>query len=264
MERGPKSNIEWLWWGQTDPLYGVCSVLGKSRSNREPWTEEAFYATAVEEFATNLRHWTQYGLVAESCVEIGCGAGRMTRRLETTFSVVHACDISPGMLELVEKNCNPNIVKRHLCDGATIPLPDECVTAAYSTIVFQHFVGPELGIRYFREIYRVLKPGGTFMINLPWHQYPNAILQWPYRLANRFARAYDRWSAGRRRLLINLGPAVMKTRIGMHFGELMDRTSYDFPWLIGQLEGIGFRDIEVHSYYVPIEGRHHPFFFGTK
>src|SRR6266508_3870877 len=74
MKRAPKSNAEWLWWGQTDPLYGVCSVLGKSRSNREPWTEEAFYATAVEEFATNLRHWKQYGLVAESCVEIGCGA----------------------------------------------------------------------------------------------------------------------------------------------------------------------------------------------
>ena len=262
--RVPESNREWIYWGQHDPFYGVCSVLGKSKTNANPWTETDFYERAIPEFATNLRHWEQYGIVRESCVEIGCGAGRMTRCLQSVFSTVHACDISPGMLALVRKACDPNIVKIWQIDGCRLPLPDCSVTGAYSTIVFQHFHSPRLGLAYFAEVYRVLKSGGTFMINLPWHQFPNSTIQWPHRLADRMARGYDSLIQGFQRTLIALGPRVMNTRIGRHFGLFMGNMSWDFRSLVEGLGKMGFRDVEVNSYYVLIEERHHPFFFGRK
>jgi SAM-dependent methyltransferase len=197
-------------------------------------------------------------------VEVGAGAGRMTRCLQSVFSTVHACDVSPGMLALVKKNCDKDIVKVYHTDGLHLPLPDESVTAAYSTIVFQHFDSPAVGLAYFAEFYRVLKSGGTFMINLPWHQFPNATIQWPYRLADRVARGYDSLTQGFQRLLIRLGPVVMDSRVGRRLAEFMGNTSYDFTSLVGALEQMGFRDIEVRCHYVPIEERHHPFFFGRK
>ncbi len=262
--RGPKSNTEWLHWGYRDPLYGVCSILGKSRSNPDPWTEQDFYDRAMPEFQTNFRHWEQYGVVRESCVEIGCGAGRMTRCLQKVFSTVHACDVSPGMLALVKKNCDPNIVKVYQTDGCGLPLPDHSVTAAYSTIVFQHFDSPEIGLQYFVELYRVMKSGGTFMINLPFHQFPNTNIQRPFRVAERIARSYDKLTQSLRRILIRLGPPVMFTRIGRRLGEFMGAMSYELGSLVRELERMGFRDVEVEYYYVPIEERHHPFFFGRK
>jgi SAM-dependent methyltransferase len=264
MHRTPKSNTEWTYWGEVDPLFGVCSLQGKSRTNRDPWNEDDFYAQAKEEFATNLKHWRQYGMVTESCVEIGCGAGRMTRCLQDVFGKVHACDVAAGMLAFAKKNTDPRIVTTYQTNGTSLPLPDGSVTAAYSTIVFQHFDDPSVGIAYFHELYRVMKPGSTFLINLPWHQWPNALITWPYKVANVIARGWDRVACGFQRFLIKLGPSVMKMRVGRRLGELMAATSYDFPWLMAELDKIGFRDIEVRTYYVPIEGRHHPFFFGTK
>ena len=260
----PKSNREWMYWGERDPLYGVLSVAGKSRSNENPWTEEEFYQQAIPEFETNFQHWEQYGVVRESCVEVGSGAGRMTRCLQSVFSAVHACDISPGMLALARKNCDPAIVTVYQTDGCRLPLPDQSVTAAYSTIVFQHFDSPDIGLAYFREFYRVMKSGSTFMINLPWHQFPNASLKWPYRLADRFSRGCDRLTQSFQRLMMRMGPAVMHTRIGRRLGEFMGGTSYDFPSLVRELQKMGFRDIEVRCYYVPIEQRSQPFFFGRK
>ena len=40
--RLPKSNREWVYWGDVDPLYGVVSLLSKSKTNADPWTEEDF------------------------------------------------------------------------------------------------------------------------------------------------------------------------------------------------------------------------------
>jgi SAM-dependent methyltransferase len=245
-------------------MYGVLSVQGRGKAHSNPWTTSDFYDQAVPEFATNLRHWEQYGLINDSCVEVGCGAGRMTRRLQTVFRAVHACDVSPGMLSLVREHCDPAVVRTYLNDGCHLPIVDESVTAAYSTIVFQHFDSPATGLAYFREFYRVLKGGGTFMINLPWHQYPNATIQWPYRAADLAARGYDRVWQNLKRLVIGLGPKVMSTRIGTRLGAFMGNTSYDFRELVTQLERIGFCDIEVRCYYVPVEQRHHPFVFGRK
>ena len=111
-----------------------------------------------------------------------------------------------------------------------------------------------------------MKSGGTFMIHLPWHQFPNARIQWPYRLADHLARGYDSVILGVRRILIGLGPAVMNTRIGRHFGEFMGNMCWDLVHLVKEVGKMGLQDLEVRCYYVPaLAGEPpQPFFFGRK
>jgi SAM-dependent methyltransferase len=51
-----------------------------------------------------------------------------------------------------------------LCDVKTIPLQDECVDIVLSTSSFEHFEFPQ---EFINEAYRILKPGGSLWINVP-------------------------------------------------------------------------------------------------
>src|SRR5215210_3122690 len=88
----PRSNIEWRQWARTDPLYGVSTVAGRERNGARPWTLPEFYAAGETAWAVWLRHWEQYGRRPDSCLEIGCGAGRITRQLVQSFDAVTGID----------------------------------------------------------------------------------------------------------------------------------------------------------------------------
>lgn len=82
-------------------------------------------------------------------LEIGCGIGRLSELYDCGI------DISPKMLKLAPKG------KEHkLCDGRTIPYPDESFDSVFCVEVFQHipYTKP-----YIEEAKRVLKPGGSFV-----------------------------------------------------------------------------------------------------
>ncbi|MGH9904954.1 MAG: class I SAM-dependent methyltransferase, partial [Pyrinomonadaceae bacterium] len=119
-----KSNVEWKYWGQTDPLYGVSSVLGKSKTNENPWTDEEFYSRGEPDWRDCLHHWEHYGVKRDSCLEVGCGAGRLTRCLQTYFQQVDAVDVSEEMIAYARKHCDSSIVSFHLTDGYRLPLQD--------------------------------------------------------------------------------------------------------------------------------------------
>ena len=97
-------------------------------------------------------------------LEIGCGAGRMTRALAASFGEVHAVDISAEMIAAAERNLsglrNVFLYKNSGADLAAIP--DQSCDCAFSYIVFQHI--PDIGVirNYVREVYRCLKPGAIF------------------------------------------------------------------------------------------------------
>ena len=97
-------------------------------------------------------------------LEIGCGAGRMTRAMAAVFSEVHAVDISSEMIALAKENLsdlrNVFLYKNNGIDLSE--LPDHSCDFAFSFIVFQHI--PILGVieNYVREVHRCLKPGSVF------------------------------------------------------------------------------------------------------
>ena len=158
----PQSNKEWQAWGERDPLYGVIPQPGRERDGATPWTDEEFYQTGRNDWEELLQRWRRYGVERESCVEIGCGAGRLTRHIAQDFAEVHGLDVAAGMIDYARQHVPAN-VHLHVTNGTSLPVPDHSVTAVFSVIVFLHFDRIEYAAAYFREMARALKPGGTIV-----------------------------------------------------------------------------------------------------
>ena len=97
-------------------------------------------------------------------LEIGCGAGRMTKYLGELFGEVHGVDISDEMISLAQDRLK-SISNVHLyCNnGQDLSMfPDNYFDFAFSYIVFQHIPEKEVIINYIKEAHRVLKPNRIF------------------------------------------------------------------------------------------------------
>src|ERR671930_1066202 len=64
-----------------------------------------------------------------TCVEVGCGTGRMTRHLAERFDRVVAVDVSPEMLALARRVTMPN-VELALVSGSTLDAVADAVADA--------------------------------------------------------------------------------------------------------------------------------------
>jgi 2-polyprenyl-3-methyl-5-hydroxy-6-metoxy-1,4-benzoquinol methylase len=155
-EKTMRSNQEWIQWGVRDPLFGVASWPGHERGGPKGWTDQAFYELGKSDWDDFIARWVSYGVDTSSCLEIGSGAGRLTRHMATTFGHVYAVDVSVDMLDYAKKNIDTDNVTYEITNGQDLPMATESVTAAFSTHVFQHFDSPRHGARYFIELARVL------------------------------------------------------------------------------------------------------------
>src|SRR4051812_12497898 len=171
-----QSNVEWKKWGEIDPLFGVSSWEGKGKGDSQPWTDDEFYEMGRSDWSDFRKHWDQFGVEPGVCLEIGCGAGRITRQLATYFRSVKALDVSEGMIAYARKNVHSPNVEYLLGNGVELPLPDRSIDAVFSTHVFQHFEALADASRYLGEIRRVMTPGGTLMIHLPLYMLPSKSL----------------------------------------------------------------------------------------
>jgi SAM-dependent methyltransferase len=133
------------------------------------WTDEAFFAsgeqTVKEEILTDMINICQGMDPGQMRVlEIGCGAGRVTRALAGLFGEVHAVDISGEMVARAQAACaqrpNAHIYQNNGMDLGVIPVGD--FDFAFSSIVFQHIPSREVIESYVREVNRLLKPGRLF------------------------------------------------------------------------------------------------------
>jgi SAM-dependent methyltransferase len=149
-------------------------------TGNEQWSEEDFYRsgeTTVEQYILNdLPNVCQGKDPKEMKVlEIGCGAGRITRALAGLFGQVYAVDISREMVRRARGALRefPNarvfrnngkdlaVVRKHWWNrfgfGERLLLD-----FAFSVIVFQHIPSREIIENYVREVNRLLRPGGLF------------------------------------------------------------------------------------------------------
>ncbi len=101
-------------------------------------------------------------------LEIGCGAGRMTRALAKVFGEVHGVDISSGMIErareLLADCSNVHLYQNNGTDLSE--LGDSEFDFAFSFIVFQHIPRKAIIENYVREVHRVLRPGRLFKLQV--------------------------------------------------------------------------------------------------
>lgn len=250
-ERKPlATNEEWKRWGAVDPLWSVAAWQGTRRGEANAWQDADFYRLGASDWADFLRRWERFGLDKTSCVEIGCGAGRITASMVMTFKSVHALDVSEGMLDYAEARVPE--AEFYLTDGVHIPLKDGVVTAAFSCHVLQHLDSPDGSLPIFAEIHRVMAPNATLMIHLPMYAWPLG--------ERRFIRSlFDRLLLTRQWLARQ--KATLKRRRG---SLVMRETWYEVGWLSRVLTELGFVDVEFLSFAVSSNGGLHPFILARK
>ena len=147
---------------------------------QDQWSEEEFYrsgdATFEEQILTDLGNICQGKDPRQMQVlEIGCGAGRVTRALGRYFGRVYAVDISAEMVRHARRALagfpNVSIFRNNGRDlsavsgnwwsrlgiGRKLQLD-----FAFSCMVFQHISSREIIESYIREVNRRLRPGALF------------------------------------------------------------------------------------------------------
>ena len=104
-----------------------------------------------------------------SLLEIGSGIGRMTARFTKRFGSVIAADVDAAFLE----RCRETVVRHgdvtklrtsHVADGHSLAVPSQSVDAVFSYITLQHCAHDD-ALKLTAEALRVVKPGGTVMLN---------------------------------------------------------------------------------------------------
>jgi 2-polyprenyl-3-methyl-5-hydroxy-6-metoxy-1,4-benzoquinol methylase len=97
-------------------------------------------------------------------LEIGCGIGRMTKRLAEAFGEVHATDVSAEMIAQARERMRdyPNVFLYETSGVDFAALPENYFDLIFSVYVFQHV--PDISVIHsnIRDACRTLKPGGLF------------------------------------------------------------------------------------------------------
>ncbi len=133
------------------------------------WTDDEFFRsgeqTVAEEILTDMTNICQGRDPKQMRVlEIGCGAGRITRALSGLFGEVHAVDVSGEMVGRARKALadrpNAHIYQNNGKDLTV--LGDGPFDFAFSMIVFQHIPSYAVIENYVREVHRLLRPGALF------------------------------------------------------------------------------------------------------
>ncbi len=137
------------------------------------WSDQEFFASGernvAEEILTDMINICQGREPKQMKVlEIGCGAGRVTRALAGLFGEVHAVDVSGEMVRLarqaLQDRPNAFIYQNNGFDLSVVPNIE--FDFAFSTTVFQHIPSRDIVENYVREVNRLLRPGALFKFDV--------------------------------------------------------------------------------------------------
>lgn len=121
-------------------------------------------------------------------LDVGAGAGIIKQmNFKDEASCVCGIDVDPRVLE------NPFLDEAHVCDATSIPYRDATFDIAFADNVLEHLADPKAT---FKEIARILKPGGLFLFKTPnkWHYVPTIARISPHKFHERINRWRGRQS----------------------------------------------------------------------
>ena len=235
-----KTDAEWRALSLDDPMYAVASWPGKQRS----WRVDEFYAVGRSDWDDFRRHWKTYdSSLGGTCLEIGCGLGRITHALALNFDRVIGVDVAPEMLRRA-RSFMPSHVDLREVSGTALPLPTGSVDAVFSTHVFQHLDSLRIVRAYLAEVGRVLRPNGSFMLHIALASRSPTL---PWRTVQRTRITWNRWRAARGHT-----PTYYRTR------------SYRAEDIRRLLEELPIQRVELREFRVRSNGGLHPFWFGIR
>lgn len=101
--------------------------------------------------------------VGMSVLELGCGTGYFTRELAHSGAHIVAVDVSPELLEIATADCCMTNVSYEIQNACAMSYPDAHFDSVVGSSVLHHLEIKEA----LREIYRVLRVGGTIYFTEP-------------------------------------------------------------------------------------------------
>lgn len=149
-----------------------------------------------------------------SALELGCGTGYFTRELARCGADVLAVDVSPELLEIARASCAAKNVRYEIQNACELSYPDAFFDSVVGSSVLHHLDIKEA----LKEIYRVLKDGGTIYFTEP--------------------------------NMLNPQIAIQKTVpwVKRKLGDSPDETAF-FRWPLRRLlKGTGFRDVQIDPF----------------
>jgi len=139
--------------------YEGCGFAKQGEVLGAEWGDDAAAEHILKAFI--LPHVTRDSVV----LEIGPGGGKYSRHLCRSCRELVLADVSREMLGRARKVCGEN-TREVLLDGISLEgIPDKSVDLVVSIDVFVHLESEEI-FRYLAEINRVLKSGGSFVVNV--------------------------------------------------------------------------------------------------
>jgi SAM-dependent methyltransferase len=96
-------------------------------------------------------------------LELGCGTGYFTRELSRSGADIFAIDVSPELLEIARANYSAPNVHYQTENAYALSYSDAAFDSVVGSSVLHHLEVEEA----LRNIYRVLKPGGTIFFTEP-------------------------------------------------------------------------------------------------
>ncbi|HUG92005.1 MAG TPA: class I SAM-dependent methyltransferase [Planctomycetaceae bacterium] len=112
------------------------------------WDDELFRAAVLERLAPDSR-----------VLDLGAGRG-VVRQMDVRGCAGRVCGVDPDGRVLE----NPQLDEARIGTGEAIPYPDGTFDVVFADNVLEHLAEPPAT---FREVRRVLKPGGVFLVKTP-------------------------------------------------------------------------------------------------
>ncbi len=157
----------WEALGDTDPLFGVLSDPSRYGGK---WDLETFYASGRAHVEKLMRTLADARAAFEpgTCLDFGCGPGRLTVPLSERFRRTVGVDAARPMVQAARRHTPPGarcefVVNQRAdlrqFDAATFDVVHSC-------LVLQH-IPPDFALGYVAEFFRVARPGGLVVFQVP-------------------------------------------------------------------------------------------------
>lgn len=179
MDKAESMRRDWDARATKDAFYYIASW-------RKDWDVSGFFKSGDEDYqrlvAPTLERFG-FSPTGKSALELGCGAGRMTRAFASHFNHVTAVDVSIQMLDRAKQLLPDvqNISWKHANGVDLSDTPSQSIHFAFSYLVLQHLPDERLVCAYIQEMLRVLKVSGICLFQFNGMKKPT--MNWKGRLA---------------------------------------------------------------------------------
>jgi len=161
------------------------------------WARRSGIPTEVEDYRyPRIKGWLIDQVApqrGQALLDVGCGSGFLLFDLRRRHPGLRLCGIDVSLAHLAslarrKRDDHITDILALASDGEDLPFPDGTFDWVTCSEVLEHIHAPEQAIR---EMYRVLKPGGTLLITTPNRA---AVLFWEavFRLPRAFRRLFRR------------------------------------------------------------------------